>query len=60
MPDPDVVTGGTSLLPDSFAVKLCCAKAVVGRMDVIDILIVAKIRVFKITIALNFALKVKL
>lgn len=60
MPDPDVVTGGTLLLPDSFAVNLCCARAVVGRMDAIDIMIVAKIAVYKITIALNFVLKVKL
>jgi hypothetical protein len=35
MPDPDVVTGGTSLLPHRFAVKLCCAETMVGRMDAI-------------------------
>ncbi len=37
IPDPAVVTGGTSLLPDNFAVnllKFCCANIVVMRPDV--------------------------
>ncbi|HXX98673.1 MAG TPA: hypothetical protein VEL11_16350 [Candidatus Bathyarchaeia archaeon] len=64
MPDPAIVTGGTSLLPDNFAVnllKFCCANIVVVRPAVATASnnnVVAA--VLKISKVLFFVTKVKL